>query len=100
MAGLESILKRRHSTMERIKPDLLKGPGKVSQALGLDMSYNSHPLYHKGGLELRVGEAPSGIMAGPRIGIDYAEPDHKMAPLRFGILDSPWVSDPMKMLWV
>lgn len=90
VSGLELIRERRGMT--QAKPALLDGPGKVAQALGVDLSFNSHPLFGGGGLELRRGLPPSAILRGPRVGVPYAHPDHREAPLRFAIAGSPWVS--------
>jgi DNA-3-methyladenine glycosylase len=90
LEGLELIQRRRDGKSKG--PDLLSGPGKVAQALDLDMSFNSHPLYESGGLELREGTPPESTLRGPRVGVPYAHPDHQSAPLRFAAGDSHWVS--------
>jgi DNA-3-methyladenine glycosylase len=41
---------------------------------------------------VREGEAPGAVIAGPRIGIDYASERDRRAPWRLAIADSPWVS--------
>lgn len=87
--GLELIEARRGHVRG---PNLLTGPGKVSQALGLDLTFNFQPLFEEGGLEVREGEPPARILEGPRIGVDYADPVDRDAPLRLAIADSPWVS--------
>jgi DNA-3-methyladenine glycosylase len=46
----------------------------------------------KGGLELHEGPAPEAVLVGPRIGIDYALPEHRKLPWRFAVADTPWVS--------
>jgi DNA-3-methyladenine glycosylase len=89
LGGLE-ILRARRGGLEG--PVLLTGPGKVAQALGLDRSFNGHPLLEPGGLELRAGEPPGAIRVGTRVGIDYAEPGDREALLRFAVADSPWVT--------
>ena len=71
---------------------LLTGPGKVGQALGLDTSYSGHPLYRRGGLEVRQGRPVRDIAVGARIGIGYAEPEHQDAQWRLAEAGSPWVS--------
>ncbi|MFW5924624.1 MAG: DNA-3-methyladenine glycosylase [Myxococcota bacterium] len=91
VAGLGTIRERRGG---KEGPALLTGPGKVAQALGLDRSHNHHPLYRRGELEVREGPAPARILAGPRVGIDYAAPEHRDAPWRFAAGDTPWVSRP------
>ena len=89
IAGDQTIRKRRGGKQG---PALLTGPGKVGQALGLDTSFSGHPLYRRGGLEVREGEGATRIAAGPRIGIGYAEPEHQSALWRLAIAGSPWVS--------
>ncbi len=75
-------------------PALLTGPGKVAQALQLDRSFNHHLLFRAGGLELRQGEAPDRILRGPRVGVDFAAPEDRMAPLRFAVAGTRWVTRP------
>lgn len=86
----EPTIRRRRRGMDG--PALLTGPGKIGQALGLDGSFSGHPLYRRGGLEVREGRRPSQIVTGSRIGIGYAEPQHQQAPWRLAIAGSPWVS--------
>jgi DNA-3-methyladenine glycosylase len=92
VAGLEQVRARRRMT--RDGPVLLTGPGKVGQALGLDGSFNDHVLYRRGGLEVRAGEPPPGLLAGPRVGIEYAEPRDRRAPWRVAAAGTRWVSRP------
>jgi DNA-3-methyladenine glycosylase len=89
VAGLERVRERRGNLAG---PVLLTGPGKVAQALGVDRSFNGHPLYTPGGLELLEGTPPSGILRGPRVGIDFALEADRLRPLRFAAADSAWVS--------
>jgi DNA-3-methyladenine glycosylase len=86
----EPTISRRRGGMDG--PALLTGPGKIGQALGLNGSFSGHPLYRRGGLEVREGKRPARIVAGSRIGIGYAEPQHQEAPWRLAIAGSPWVS--------
>jgi DNA-3-methyladenine glycosylase len=67
----------------RLGRGALAGPGKVTAALGIDLGFAHHPLLRPGGLELRDGPPPAEVVAGPRIGIDYALPEHRDAPWRF-----------------
>jgi len=80
--GLEVVLARRGRT--RPGKDLLNGPGKVAQALGLrgpcpglDLLDPDSPL------RLEPGEAPLACEASPRIGIAFAEPADQARPWRF-----------------
>lgn len=72
----------------------LRGPGKVAEALGLDLSFNHHRLFEAGGLELRRGGPPEPILAGPRVGIGYAQPWDQAAALRFAVAEARRVSRP------
>lgn len=87
--GLETVKERRGG---KSGPVLLTGPGKVGAALGLDTSWNHHPLTRTGGLEVRVGAPVEERLAGPRVGIDYAKPEDIRAPWRLAIAGTPWVS--------
>lgn len=70
----------------------LAGPGKVGAALGLDGTWSGHDLLSPGGLELRTGRPPRSVLAGPRVGIDFADEVHRLAPWRFADGDSRQVS--------
>jgi len=88
--GLELIQQRRGKAKG---PTLLTGPGKISQALALDLSFNHHLVFEPGGLELREGLPPKSILSGPRVGIDYAAPKDREAHLRFAVANTSWVSE-------
>ncbi|XP_020577237.1 DNA-3-methyladenine glycosylase [Phalaenopsis equestris] len=96
VSGLETIQRRRGQKTD--KPVLLTGPGKVGQALGLSTSWSNHPLYIPGGLELLDGPEPENTLVGPRVGIDYALPEHVNAPWRFAVAGSRWISAPKNTL--
>ncbi|XP_058079220.1 DNA-3-methyladenine glycosylase [Magnolia sinica] len=96
VSGLETIQQRRGQITE--KPILLTGPGKVGQALGISTEWSNHPLYISGGLEVLDGPDPEKILVGPRVGIEYASPEHVNAPWRFAIAGSPWISAPRNTL--
>ncbi|MBL7933275.1 MAG: DNA-3-methyladenine glycosylase [Bacteroidia bacterium] len=79
--GIKEIEKRRGL---KFSPNFCVGPGKVSQALGIDLLHNNISLT---GNELwlqddKVNIKESDILVGPRIGIDYAGEDAKL-PYRF-----------------
>ncbi|TKY62522.1 DNA-3-methyladenine glycosylase [Spatholobus suberectus] len=96
ISGLDVIQQRRGLKTE--KPVLLTGPGKVGQALGLSTEWSNHPLYTPGGLELLDGPEPESILVGPRVGIQYALPEHVNALWRFAIAGTPWISAPKNTL--
>jgi DNA-3-methyladenine glycosylase len=89
IAGMETILARRNGITG---PNQLTGPGKVGRALALDPSWSHHVLFEVGGLEVREGEPAARTVAGPRVGIDYASPEHREAPWRSAEADSRGVS--------
>lgn len=81
---------RRRFGPEKSDRELCSGPGKLCQAMGIDRTDDGIPL--DGGRlwigeDHRVEKAKSKIVAGPRVGVDYAtEPSHRPAsewPLRF-----------------
>ena len=83
VAGLETIRARRGASSSSDESNWLAGPGKVGQALALDTSFSGHRLFERGGLELRAGLPAMDVLCGPRVGIDYALPEHRDAPYRF-----------------
>ena len=89
VAGLETVRTRRRGGTG---PALLAGPGRLGAALALDLSVNGERLFRRGGLEVRRGTPPDAILSGPRVGIEYAEPDHRALPWRYAIAGSRWVS--------
>jgi DNA-3-methyladenine glycosylase len=90
LEGLELIRARRGQLQG---PALLTGPGRVAQALGLDRAFNGQRVYEPGGLEIRAGEPPEVVLHGPRIGVPYADPADRAAPLRFAVGGSSWVAE-------
>jgi DNA-3-methyladenine glycosylase len=53
--------------------ELLNGPGKLTQALGIDLSHNRSDLFAaKSSVRLLPGEPPAEIRVTPRIGISKA----------------------------
>ena len=83
--GTETILRRRH--MENLKPQLSRGPGVVSKALGITRLHNHLDLLAETSpVRLRRGRAPVAedqIVATPRIGIDGAGAEWADRPWRF-----------------
>ncbi|KAH7516859.1 hypothetical protein ACOSP7_028626 [Xanthoceras sorbifolium] len=96
VTGLKTIQQRRGQITE--KPILLTGPGKVGQALGISTDWSNHALYTPGGLEVLDGPEPDKILIGPRVGIEYALPEHVSALWRFAIAGTPWISAPKNTL--
>ena len=81
VAGMDLVLRRRKAA--KANAQLCAGPGKVTQALGLEGRFDGHDLLVSGGLELREGPLPVGILAGPRLGIGFASPEDQARPWRF-----------------
>ncbi|KAK7259574.1 hypothetical protein RIF29_25183 [Crotalaria pallida] len=96
ISGLDVIQQRRGQKTD--KPILLTGPGKVGQALGISTEWSNHPLFTPGDLELLDGPEPENILVGPRVGIQYALPEHVNALWRFAIAGTPWISAPRNTL--
>lgn len=93
--GLDIIMRRRK--METLKPNITKGPGSVAKALGISRKMNALSLQsdtiwvEDRGLSFPDGE----IVAGPRIGVDYAG-DDALLPYRFYLRGNIYVSKPNK----
>ena len=82
VAGVEEMEARRR---RRKDCELTNGPAKLCQALAIDKTFNGWDL--TSGKELWVEEykkiTPKLITATPRIGIDYAQVQHRNALWRF-----------------
>ncbi len=79
VAGAEQVRARRGGRLDCI------GPGKVGQALGLDVGFSGRALDDGAPDALQVlrGPPPPAVRTGPRVGIGYASPDDQAAPWRF-----------------
>lgn len=86
LVGLEVMRERRPG---RRDVELMRGPGKLCGALGVDGALNGAPLDGPP-LWLAAGDAvpDAAVARGPRVGISRAID----APLRFWIRGSVWVS--------
>jgi len=91
VSGVETMLERRK--MHKIEKRLSSGPGALSQAMGIDMTFYGSPLWgDRIWIEDGTGNiCDEDIVAATRIGVDYAGEDAKL-PWRFYIKDNPWVS--------
>lgn len=69
---------------------LASGPGNVARAFGIDRSLNGVDLL-SGPVRLALGSVPDSIIAGPRIGVDYAG-EWALRPMRFLVADDLHVS--------
>lgn len=85
--GLERMRERRGD-----KPDaeLCSGPGKLTEALGIDLGVNEADLCREPFLLTPPTDEPPRIITGPRIGITKAVEQ----PWRFCAAGSPFVSRP------
>jgi len=92
MEGLQIMEERRGLTGRSIH--LTSGPGKLTQALGIDRKLNGKFLTDSEVWveDLGVKIPARQIVASERIGIDYAGEDARL-PWRFHIRDNPWVSN-------
>jgi DNA-3-methyladenine glycosylase len=72
---------------------LTSGPGKLTEALGIDRRLNGKYLLNNEVWIESAGETISSrhILSSPRVGIDYAGEDAKL-PWRFTIKGNKWVS--------
>jgi DNA-3-methyladenine glycosylase len=91
----EEIMARNRNRSGRIKPgDLAGGPGKLCQALAIDRGLDG-VLLDREPLRITKGDPvePGEIVAGPRIGVDYAG-EAAAWPLRFAVPGNRHVSKP------
>lgn len=86
-AGLERMRERRG---DRPDLELCSGPGKLTEALGIDLAQNEAPLDRDPFLLLPPEGAPAAVATGPRIGITKAVE----RPWRFSAAGSRFVSKP------
>ena len=93
--GVDLMQTRRH--MESLKPQLSRGPGVVSKALGIGRQHNGLDLLNpQSTVRLGVPTSPlpadEEIVSTPRIGIDGAGPEWAAKPWRFYRKDCRYVS--------
>jgi DNA-3-methyladenine glycosylase len=93
--GLDIMMLRRNLGI--LKPNITKGPGSVAKALGISRKINALSLQsdviwiEDRGLTFSDSE----VVAGPRIGVDYAG-DDAFLPYRFYVKGNIYVSKPNK----
>ena len=92
--GAAAMRRNRGLQSEPRPGDLAGGPGKLCQALKIDLRLNGAPL-DRGELRITTGEpvTPDEIAVGPRVGVAYAR-DAVDWPLRFAWRDNTEVSRP------
>jgi len=90
LIGIDNILNRREAKL--LKPGLVNGPGKLTEAMGIRVDHNQIDLT---GDCIWISDAKRlpkrKIAVSPRIGVDYAGEDAQK-PWRFTIRDSSWLS--------
>jgi len=86
VAGHDLARSRRGRSRDR---DLARGPGRLTQALGLTAEHQGCPVFGPGPLRLEPGRPGEPIRTGPRVGVS-AEADR---PWRFWLADNAYVSD-------
>lgn len=90
ISGIDIMCQRRG--MDKPRPNLTSGPGKLTQALGISVQQNGiYLLGSRVWLEEMAPIHPSKIVVSQRIGVDYAKED-ALKPWRFYIKDNPWIS--------
>ncbi|CAM3783938.1 DNA-3-methyladenine glycosylase [Mesobacillus thioparans] len=87
LSGLDLMVKRRGMPESA---NLTNGPGKLTKALGINMSDYGHPLTKKP-LFITQGPVPDSISSGKRIGIDNSG-EARDYPWRFWITGNRYVS--------
>lgn len=88
-SGTEIMSERRGLATPRL---LASGPGRLSQALGIDASLNRHSLMQLP-FTLRPADLAHQLITGPRIGITRAMEQ----PWRFGLAGSRFLSRPFPL---
>jgi DNA-3-methyladenine glycosylase len=96
--GAPLAARRRGLSLPARKGALAGGPGRLGQALAIDRGEDGVNLL-TGAVRLTAGEpvAASGVLSGPRVGVDYAG-EAAAWPWRFAVAGSPEVSQPRRLL--
>lgn len=80
------------ATRQATGKQLSNGPGKLTRALTIDKALYGHDMTQADKLWISTATHDAKIASGPRVGIDYAQPEHRDAPWRLWLEDNPWVS--------
>lgn len=91
--GIDLIQNNRKIKSNKIY-DLTNGPGKLTQGLAIDMTFNQKDIVDHDELYIREGSSrikEKDIIKSPRINIDYAE-EYKDQHWRYSLKDNPFVS--------
>ncbi len=84
IGGVPTARERRAGAVDR---DLARGPARLCRALGIELTDNGTDLV-SGPLTLELGDPPSEVASGPRVGLRQASD----RPWRFWIAGDPTVS--------
>lgn len=91
--GIDLIQNNRKIKSNKIY-DLTNGPGKLTQGLAIDMTFNQKDIVDHDELYIRERSSrikEKDIIKSPRINIDYAE-EYKDQHWRYSLKDNPFVS--------
>lgn len=90
LLGLKEMQKNRGLKADRSERALLSGPGKLTQALGINRTHDGVKFNQANFKIIDLGKVlgESDISSSPRIGISKAQD----RPLRFFVKNSPWLS--------
>jgi len=93
--GLDMMLQRRK--MDILKPNITRGPGAMTQAMGISRAFNASNLQDNSIwiAETNFNMVQQEIVACPRIGVAYAGED-ALLPWRFYLKGNVYVSRPIK----
>ena len=87
--GIRAMKRRRPKAAQDV--DIGSGPGKLCQAMSIDLDLNAVSLRGRSLWIERHDMDPGRVVAGPRIGVDYAG-EYRDKPWRFFVPDNPHVS--------
>ena len=89
--GISLMLKRRN--LKKKSYNLTNGPGKLSQALGINNTFNGLSLFNNNIWveDINNNILSDNIICGKRVGVNFAGEDAKL-PYRFYIKNNNWVS--------
>ena len=92
-SSVEEFVRRRNCPPSAGMHNLTNGPGRLTQALAIDRSWNGHPLWQEPFYIAEDGVVipASNLRQGPRIGIAYAGAAAEF-PWRYWIAGNPFVS--------
>lgn len=88
-----ALARRTRRGVARSDVDLARGPARLADALGLDLThYGADVLDPRGVVRLTLADRPPRWLTGPRVGVGGAGGDAAAFPWRFWLADEPTVS--------